>query len=57
MSDLFDKLGEYLPLFTLIILWVIALPVRVVALLVLPRCRRYSHPLRGVRDFFVFEEN
>lgn len=55
MSDLFDKLGDYLPLFTLIILWVILLPVRAVALLLLPPVNRYSHPLRKVREFFMFD--
>ena len=55
MSDWFDTLGDYPPLFTLIILWVILLPVRAVALLVLPPCTRYTHPLRNVRDFFAFE--
>lgn len=55
MSDLFDTLGDYLPLFTLIILWVILLPVRVVALLLLPTPRSYNHPLRNVREFFMFD--
>ena len=55
MSELFDKLGDYLPLFTLIILWVILLPVRAVALLLLPPVNRYTHPLRKAREFFMFD--
>lgn len=55
MSDLFDTMGDYLPLFTLIILWLILLPVRAVALLLLPAPRRYTHPLRNVREFFMFD--
>lgn len=55
MSDWFDNMGEYLPLFALIILWLISVPVRLVALLLLPPIRRYSHPLRKAREFFEFD--
>lgn len=55
MSDLFDRMRDYLPLFTLIILWVVAAPIRLAVLLVLPPVRSYHHPLRKVREFFLFE--
>lgn len=57
MSDLFDRLRDYLPLFTLIILWVVAAPIRLAVLLVLPPVRSYHHPLRKVREFFLFERD
>lgn len=55
MSDLFDRLGRYLPLFTLIILWVVSAPIRLAVLLVLPPVTTFHHPLRNVREFFMFD--
>lgn len=55
MSNLFDRLGRYLPLFTVIMLWLAVLPIRLVALLALPPVTTFHHPLRNVREFFLFE--
>ena len=55
MSDFLFKMKDYLPLFLWGILWLVLLPVRAVALLLLPPMNFYRHPLRRVRDFFAFE--
>lgn len=55
MSDFLFKMRDYLPLFTWVILWLALLPIRAVALLLLPPMNYRSHPLCKVRDFFAFE--
>lgn len=55
MSDFLFKMRDYLPLFTWVILWLALLPIRAVALLLLPPMNYRIHPLRKVRDFFDFE--
>lgn len=55
MSDFLFRMRDYLPLFAWVILWLALLPIRAVALLLLPPMNFYHHPLRKVRDFFAFE--
>ena len=55
MSDLFDTMGNYVPLIILAALWAALVPVRAAVILLLPPISRYNHPLREFRDFFAFD--
>lgn len=57
MADIFERMGNYFPLFTLVVLWLIVAPVRLLALLLLPPVTPYNHPLRNLREFFAFDWN
>lgn len=56
MSELFDILEDSMPLMLLIMLWMCLLPIRLIALLLIPPGTRYkTHPLHGLYQFFAFD--
>lgn len=58
MSDLFNILEDSMPLMLLAVLWVILLPLRLMALLLIPPGTRYkTHPLHALYQFFAFDRS
>ncbi len=58
MSEIFNILEDSMPLMLLALMWALLLPVRLIALLLLPPGTRYkTHPLHGLYQFFAFDRN
>ncbi len=58
MSELFDILEDSMPLMLLAMLWMCLLPIRLIALLLIPPGTRYkTHPLHGLYQLFAFDRN
>lgn len=56
MSEIFDILEDSMPLMLLAVMWALLLPMRLVALLLLPPGTRYkTHLLHPVYQFFAFD--
>jgi hypothetical protein len=57
MSDIFSTLEDYVPSILWLFLWLAALPIRVLALLLLPVSSNHRwHKLHGVCNFFSFRK-
>lgn len=56
MSEFFDDILEWCPVFLVYVLWVLVLPVRIICLLLLPLgSARENHKLFKIRHFFEFD--
>ena len=56
MSDFLKWLGNYLPLFLWVIVWLIVLPIRLFFLVLMPmNSSSWKHPMNNLYNFFAFD--